>query len=60
MESYKITTEAQFIIDSLPNADLAVERMVHRLDAIQSILSNLDDPLTSAEKLEEPTISNKE
>jgi hypothetical protein len=56
MESHKITTEAQFIIDSLPNADLAaVERTVHRLDAIRLILSNLNDPLSSAEKLEELT-----
>lgn len=48
MESHKITIEAQFIIDSLPNAETpAVERIVHQLGAIQTLLSNLNDPWTS-------------
>ena len=35
LESHRITTEAQFVIDSLPNADIsAVEHAVQQLDSI--------------------------
>jgi hypothetical protein len=54
MECHKIGIEAQFLVDALPNADqAAVERAVHQLDAIRTILSNLDDPQSSAEQLAE-------
>ncbi|KAJ7761442.1 hypothetical protein B0H16DRAFT_1414953 [Mycena metata] len=45
MEAHHIAQEAQFIIDSLPNAETpAVERVTHQLSAIRTILSTLDDP----------------
>ena len=45
MECHKISTEAQFIVDSLPNAETpAVERVTHQLDAIREILTGLTDP----------------
>ncbi|GLB34620.1 hypothetical protein LshimejAT787_0201850 [Lyophyllum shimeji] len=53
MESHKICSEAQFIIDSLPNVELvAVERVTHQLSAICTILSGLEDPATSTERKE--------
>ncbi len=43
-ESYSICTQALFIIDSLPNAELAaVERAVHQLYAVRTIFLSLDD-----------------
>lgn len=51
MESHKICSEAQFIISSLPNVEQpAVERATHQLDAIRTILSNLNDEKTSPEQ----------
>ena len=51
MESHHIATEAQFIIDSLPNAEnAAVEWIVCQLKAIHTILLSLDDVATSQEK----------
>jgi hypothetical protein len=48
LECQHIATEAQFIIDSLPNAEEpAVERILHQLDAIRTILFNLHDPATT-------------
>lgn len=53
MESHRIATEAQFIVDSLPNAEpAAVERVVHQLDAIRIILLSFDDPVTSLQETE--------
>ncbi|KAJ6576731.1 hypothetical protein B0H10DRAFT_1836751 [Mycena sp. CBHHK59/15] len=44
MEAHKISLEAQFLVDSLPNVDqAAVERLTHQLSA-RTILSTLDDP----------------
>ncbi|KAJ7168738.1 hypothetical protein C8R46DRAFT_1092464 [Mycena filopes] len=49
MEAQRISQEAQFIVDSLPNAELpAVERVLHQLSAIRTILATLDDPFTDA------------
>ncbi|KAK0442052.1 uncharacterized protein EV420DRAFT_1278502 [Desarmillaria tabescens] len=55
-ESHNITSEAQFIIDSFPNTDsAAVERVVHQLIAIRTILHSFHDPYgaTSIEDIEE-------
>ncbi|KAK0445049.1 uncharacterized protein EV420DRAFT_1277130 [Desarmillaria tabescens] len=55
-ESHKITSEAQFIINSFPNTDsAAVERIVHQLIAIRTILHSFHDPsgATSIEDIEE-------
>ena len=47
VEAHNICTEAVFIINSLPNAEiLAVERILHQLDAIRDILLHLEDPFT--------------
>ncbi|KAJ7855084.1 hypothetical protein B0H13DRAFT_2237907 [Mycena leptocephala] len=44
MEAHRICVEAQFVIDSLPNADLpAVERSAHQLGAVRQIFSVLED-----------------
>ena len=54
VEAHHITTEATFIINSLPNAELlAVERIVHQLDATREILLHLEDPYSLPEELEE-------
>ncbi|KAF7360009.1 Integrase catalytic domain-containing protein [Mycena venus] len=54
MEAYNITTQAQFIIDSLPNAEFpAVERSSHQLKAIQQILCTIEDPQLTDEALED-------
>jgi hypothetical protein len=53
MESHWITTEAQFIIDSLPNVEFpAVECIVRQLDSIRTILLNLNDPATTPDETE--------
>ncbi|KAF7353177.1 Ethylene-and jasmonate-responsive plant defensin [Mycena sanguinolenta] len=53
MECHKISIEAQFIVDSLPNAETpAVERVTHQLDAIQEILVGLNDPYLHGEDLD--------
>jgi hypothetical protein len=50
MEAHRISQEAQFIVDSLPNAEQpAVERVLHQLGAIGTILRNLDDPHSAPE-----------
>ncbi|KAJ7612597.1 hypothetical protein FB45DRAFT_843087 [Roridomyces roridus] len=44
MEAHSITVDAQFIVDSLPNADLAaVERSAHQLGAVRKIVEVIDD-----------------
>lgn len=44
MESHNICVEAQFVVDSLPNAELpAVERSTHQLSAIRQIVAIIDD-----------------
>ncbi|KAJ7443461.1 hypothetical protein FB451DRAFT_1190078 [Mycena latifolia] len=54
MECHKISTEAQFTVDSLPNAETpAVERVTYQLDAIRDILLGLNDPHLSGDTLEE-------
>jgi hypothetical protein len=54
MESHHIATQAQFTIDSLPNADRsAVERLIGQLDAIKTVLLSLDDPATSLAEQDE-------
>ncbi|KAF9457876.1 hypothetical protein BDZ94DRAFT_1313757 [Collybia nuda] len=51
MESHKICSEAQFVISSLPNAEItAVEQAIHQLGAICTILSNLNDEKTTPEQ----------
>ncbi|KAJ7444034.1 hypothetical protein FB451DRAFT_1434875 [Mycena latifolia] len=53
MECHKISTEAQFTVDSLPNAETpAVERITHQLDTIRDILLGLNDPHLSGDTLE--------
>ncbi|KAJ6565056.1 hypothetical protein B0H10DRAFT_1929296 [Mycena sp. CBHHK59/15] len=52
MEAHRISQEAQFIVDSLPNAEQpAVERLTHQLNAIRTILATLDDPAIDAAML---------
>ncbi|KAJ6620917.1 hypothetical protein B0H10DRAFT_2432638 [Mycena sp. CBHHK59/15] len=52
MEAHRISQEAQFIVDSLPNAEQpAVERLTHQLSAIRTILATLDDPAIDAAML---------
>ncbi|KAJ6613385.1 hypothetical protein B0H10DRAFT_2191994 [Mycena sp. CBHHK59/15] len=52
MEAHRISQEAQFIVDSLPNAEqAAVERLTHQLSAIRTILATLDDPAIDAAML---------
>ncbi|KAK0432958.1 hypothetical protein EV421DRAFT_1719028 [Armillaria borealis] len=44
IECHNISSQATFIVDSLPNAELAaVEGVVHQLYAIQTILHSLND-----------------
>ncbi|KAF7328064.1 Integrase catalytic domain-containing protein [Mycena kentingensis (nom. inval.)] len=44
MEADRISMEAQFIVDSLPNAELAAaERAVHQLGAVRQIVTTLDE-----------------
>ncbi|KAJ7624457.1 hypothetical protein FB45DRAFT_796410, partial [Roridomyces roridus] len=46
-EANVIMVEAQFVVDSLPNAELpAAERSAHRLGAVRQIVETLDDVLT--------------
>ncbi|KAJ6467135.1 hypothetical protein C8R47DRAFT_990495 [Mycena vitilis] len=53
MECHRISSEAQFIVDSLPNAETpAVERVTHQLDAIRDILIGLHDPYLQGDDLE--------
>ncbi|KAJ7183595.1 hypothetical protein C8R46DRAFT_884066 [Mycena filopes] len=45
MESHQICIQAQFIVDSLPNAELpAVERSTHQLSAVRQIVVNIVHP----------------
>ncbi|KAF8953974.1 hypothetical protein BDZ97DRAFT_1678437 [Flammula alnicola] len=47
-----VLREGRFILQSLPNAeDGSVERMVRQLQAIHSILEQLDDPWTTQEEI---------
>ncbi|KAJ7117263.1 hypothetical protein C8R43DRAFT_1091216 [Mycena crocata] len=52
MEAHKISQDAQFIVDSLPNAEVpAVERVTHQLSAIRTILTTLHDPHSSPQAI---------
>ncbi|KAJ6553847.1 hypothetical protein B0H10DRAFT_1848712 [Mycena sp. CBHHK59/15] len=52
MEAHRISQEAQFIVDSLPNAEQpAVERVLHQLSAVRTILTRLDDPHSDPETI---------
>ena len=52
IESSKIVENAQFVIESLPQAEEhAVEGTIHCPDAARTILLNLNDNQTSAEEL---------
>ena len=54
IEAHKISTEAQFIISSLPNAERhAVERVIRQLQVIHGILMRLEDPLTAPSELQD-------
>lgn len=54
IQSHRVATEAQFIVDSLPNADPAsVRRAVTQLDSIKTVLLNLHDEATTQEELAE-------
>ncbi|KAJ7804318.1 hypothetical protein B0H13DRAFT_1930848 [Mycena leptocephala] len=45
MEAHHISVQAQFIVDSLPNADNpAVERSTHQLGAVWRVVAVIDDP----------------
>ncbi|KAJ7109552.1 hypothetical protein C8R43DRAFT_1139657 [Mycena crocata] len=45
MEAHNICVRAQFVVDSLPNAELpAVERSSHQLGAVWQIVAVIDDP----------------
>ncbi|KAJ6452959.1 hypothetical protein C8R45DRAFT_1112742 [Mycena sanguinolenta] len=45
MEAHNICIQAQFIVDSLPNAEIpAVECSTHQLSAIRQIVAGIDDP----------------
>lgn len=52
-EAHHLTSEAKFIINSIPNAEIrAVESIVHKLYAVPNILQDLVDPASTAEQLE--------
>ena len=54
LECEKISSKAQFFIDSIPNANVASAKcLIHQLLAIWTILHNLDDLFTSVEATEE-------
>ncbi|KAF7371591.1 Integrase catalytic domain-containing protein [Mycena venus] len=45
MEAHNICVQAQFIVDSLPNAEIpAVERSTHQLGAVRRVVAVIDDP----------------
>jgi hypothetical protein len=53
LEAQRITRDAEFIIDSLPNVDLpAVERAIHQLYAVSQILIQIEDPYLAATTLD--------
>ncbi|KAK0447011.1 uncharacterized protein EV420DRAFT_1313672 [Desarmillaria tabescens] len=52
IECHNISSQATFMVDSLPNAETtAVERVVHQLYAIRTILHSLDDHQMSDEDI---------
>ncbi|KAJ7447926.1 hypothetical protein B0H11DRAFT_1878548 [Mycena galericulata] len=54
MECHQISKEAQFLVDSLPNADsAAVERACRQLSAIRVILIALNDPHSTPAELDD-------
>jgi hypothetical protein len=54
MQSHDISIEAQFLIDSLPNAELtAVERVVRQLNAIRIILHSLTDEILTDQDIQD-------
>ncbi|KAF8207865.1 hypothetical protein K438DRAFT_1575587 [Mycena galopus ATCC 62051] len=53
MECNKISNEAQFLVDALPNVEIqAAERLHRQLNAIKVILLDLNDPHSSPSDLE--------
>jgi AraC-like DNA-binding protein len=51
LQAERVITEAQFIIDSLPNAEVpAVERAIRQLNAVKTVLLNIDDPFTTEDE----------
>ncbi|KAJ7053201.1 hypothetical protein C8F01DRAFT_996999 [Mycena amicta] len=56
MEADRISMDAQFIVNSLPNANLAaVERSTHQLGAVRQIVEGLED-LTEEEHVRKDTL----
>lgn len=54
MESHRIATAAQFVIDSLPNAEVAaVERAIRQLKAVETVLVGINDELLAEDDLAE-------
>ncbi|KAJ7882087.1 hypothetical protein B0H14DRAFT_2565607 [Mycena olivaceomarginata] len=51
MECHQISNESQFLVDSLPNVETAVERACRQLNAIRVILLALNDPHSSAQQM---------
>ncbi|KAJ7235765.1 hypothetical protein C8J57DRAFT_1728439 [Mycena rebaudengoi] len=51
-ECHQITSEAQFLVDSLPHAEIEVERAIRQLNAVRVILVALNDPHSTAEQIE--------
>ncbi|KAJ3901637.1 hypothetical protein F5879DRAFT_924467 [Lentinula edodes] len=52
-EAHVLTSEAKFVINALPNAEMrAVESLVHKLYAVRSILRDIDDTNSNPDELE--------
>ncbi|KAJ3846014.1 hypothetical protein EV368DRAFT_89703 [Lentinula lateritia] len=52
-EAHVLTSEAKFVINALPNAEMrAVESLVHKLYAVRSILWDIDDTSSNPDELE--------
>lgn len=52
-ECHRLTSQANFLIDSIPNAETeATESMIRKLYAVRSILHDLNDPLTTPEEIQ--------
>jgi hypothetical protein len=52
IEAQRIVNEAQFVVDSIPNADIfAVERCLRKLASVQLVLQSMDDTFISPERI---------
>ncbi|KAJ3901058.1 hypothetical protein F5879DRAFT_1011610 [Lentinula edodes] len=52
-EAHVLTSEAKFVINALPNAEMrVVESLVHKLYAVRSILRDIDDTSSNPDELE--------